>query len=140
AYVNGTNEANARVKFSISATEAGIYTFSLRYSNGSATARTSRLNVNDVEAELLSFPSTTSFLQWSNVSFSLSRRKGDNLIELTAENADGLPNLDQIGYYSEATTKGVCNLTSLYTYEREPGWMVFPNPFTGVFTVSIRRD
>jgi len=71
--------------------------------------------------------------------------KGTNTIKLASTTAEGLSNIDQIGYVSAGLAKGSCVITGIEETEESQNCSVYPNPFTsnitivanGAFTFSV---
>lgn len=128
-YVNGTNAQGSVITFGINATNAGNATVSFRYA--SATDRSAQVNLNGaILPNSFNFPSTGDFVTWKTVEITLSLLKGNNLIKLSALAAEGLANLDQIGYVSTGLSKGSCLSTNLPEEVNANTAYTYPNPFT----------
>lgn len=140
AYLNGTNAIGASVNFIINATSAGTKTISFRYANGSANDRVAKVTLNGVAlASNLSFPSTTAFTTWKTIDLQLNLLKGPNNISLSATTAEGLANIDQIGYVSSGLSRGACVVTDISDLQATTPATLYPNPSKEAFTFEAQE-
>ncbi|MFN8438447.1 MAG: T9SS type A sorting domain-containing protein [Cytophagales bacterium] len=130
SYVNINNGVGAKFSFNISASSAGTYIMSIRYANGSTNDRSATVTVNGVaQSSVLSFPTTGDFTTYKTVDFSIPLKSGNNTVELSATIAEGLSNIDQIGYVSSGISKGTCVITEVNDNVNILNIEVYPNPF-----------
>lgn len=128
-YVNLPNVLGTTIVFKINALNAGAATLSFRYANGGVNDRTAQIMLNGtVLSTLLSFPITKAFTSWSTIDLKLTLVKGLNEIKLIASTADGLANMDQIGYVTPSLEKA-CLTTDYQANLIKESVNVFPNPF-----------
>lgn len=82
----------------VNATQAGNATLTFRYANGSTTARTARVRVNDgtVLETSVQLATTGAWTAWQEVSVNASLIAGPNVIELISDSVDGLANVDSL--------------------------------------------
>lgn len=131
SYVNVDNAIGTAIAFSVSANTAGTATLSFRYANGGTVDRPAQINLNGSNlTNTLSFPVTGTFTDWKAVDLSVSLVKGLNFIKLVSSTAEGLANIDQIGYVSTGLSKGSCVVTGIEDVGLASEITVFPNPFT----------
>lgn len=136
-YLNGNNAVGNAITFTINASTAGTKTLSFRYANGSTNDRTANLILNSVAlSNTLSFPSTGTFSTWKTIDISLNLLKGDNILTLAAVQAEGLANIDQIGYVSMGLSKGSCIVTSTTDEDIAHTVSLYPNPSADQFMIE----
>ena len=129
-YVNTTNTNGAAVSWVLNSTEAQTATLTFRYANGGTTNRSGEIWINNALVTELSLPGTGSWETWEQTSVNLTLQKGANDIQLVANTADGLANLDVI-HFSDGVSDAQCGLiTGGNTYETTTSH-VYPNPTTG---------
>ncbi|MBN1413233.1 MAG: glycoside hydrolase family 88 protein [Spirochaetales bacterium] len=103
-YVNFTNQVGSYVEFSVNCPRAGTYTLRFRYANGTATNRYCDVSVNGgMAADNLSFNGTGAWTLWGLQTCNVYLNTGNNTIRITADQAEGGPNLDWIGYIASST-------------------------------------
>ena len=79
-----------------------------RFANGGAVARTASLTVNGTVVASLTFAPTTDWTLWELETRSVPLAPGNNLIQLQASTADGLPNIDWLHVAAADIQEGVC--------------------------------
>lgn len=138
SYLNINNAIGSGITFSVNASVAGNATISFRYSNGGTADRPAQVILNGVtQANNLSFPTTGSFTSWKSVDLTLNLQKGNNTIKISSTTADGLANIDQIGYVSSSLTKGNCVVTDISESNSSfDNLKIYPNPVTDRFVVK----
>ena len=141
SYLNVDNAVGTSITFHITATNAGTATISFRYANGGTVDRPAQTSLNGtVLPNNLSFPITGTFTDWKTVDLTLTLLKGNNVLKLLSATAEGLANIDQIGYVSAGTTKGSCVITGTRNYELETAnYEVYPNPSKSSFHVNTSK-
>ncbi len=96
-FVNTPNAAGAYVEWTVNATQAGTATLTFRYANGTTADRPLNIAVNGtVVRPGLSFPSTSTWTNWQNVTTTVNLDAGSNTIRATATTAAGAGNLDYV--------------------------------------------
>jgi hypothetical protein len=96
-FVNTPNAEGAYVEWTVNAAQAGTATLTFRYANGTAGDRPLDIAVNGTTARPgLSFPSTSTWTSWQNVTTTVSLNAGSNTIRATATTAGGAGNLDYV--------------------------------------------
>ena len=98
-YVGGfvdANQGKATAGFAISAAKAGSNTLTLRYANGTGSARTLSLTVNGSTRQI-SLPATASWDTWGATTQTVSLTTGSNAVAVKFGGADnGNVNLDNV--------------------------------------------
>jgi len=87
----------------------------------------------------LSFPVTGTFTDWKAVDVSLTLIKGINVIKLISATAEGLANIDQIGYVSTGVSSGSCVVTGLEDTNEGQQLSIYPNPSKGAISWNADR-
>jgi len=129
-YINVPNAIGSKITFNINATSAGTKTLSFRYASSGTADRAASVIVNGTTlSSTLKFPASGAFTIYKTVEANWSLNAGSNAIQLTATTADGLANIDQIGYVSAGLSKGNCVVTETSDIELETlNYNVYPNP------------
>jgi pectate lyase len=142
SYINVPNEVGAEITFKINSVTAGSKVLSFRYASGGTADRIASINVNGSPlANLVSFPATGDFTTYKSVDVIVILNPGVNTIQLIASTADGLANIDQIGYVSSGLSKADCDvITSLEGEYKETSVSIFPNPSAGNFIINLDRN
>jgi len=81
---------------SVSADTAGTKTLTIRYANGTTTARPLDISVNGGTATTLNFAPTGSWDTWASATVTVSLNAGNNTIRATGNGSVGGPNVDWI--------------------------------------------
>jgi pectin lyase len=137
SYINVDNAVGTAISFNVSATNAGTATISFRYANGGTVDRPAQISLNGtILANTLSFPVTGTFTDWKAVDITLTLIKGINAIKLISSTAEGLANIDQIGYVSTGVSTGSCIITGLGESESNQQISIYPNPSKSTFYVN----
>lgn len=141
-YVNADNAIGKSATFSFDATNSGNYKLLIRYANGGAASRSSGVAVNSIEqSNVLLFPSTTTFAIWSTLEAEVYLNEGNNIVRLIAKTADGLPNIDFIGFTENTIVAGPCLVTGIDIENSNSTEAVcYPNPFTGAITLQAPQE
>jgi pectin methylesterase-like acyl-CoA thioesterase len=141
AYINVNNAVGTAISFNVTAAIAGNAIISFRYSNGGMVDRPAQISLNGVVLpNNLSFPVTTDFATWATVDVVLNFIKGNNVVKMISAMADGMANIDQIGYVSAGLTIGSCILTGLEEISSEQTVTCFPNPFSSHFVINSKMN
>lgn len=101
-YTDSANAAGADINWSINAQTAGNYTLRLRYSNGGTATRAATVNVNNVRAATTTFLTAALWTDWQTLDVSISLMAGKNSLQLVADDAAGLANIDAISVIGRA--------------------------------------
>ncbi|HEY8937011.1 MAG TPA: chitobiase/beta-hexosaminidase C-terminal domain-containing protein, partial [Cyclobacteriaceae bacterium] len=95
-YGDYTNNSNDFIQWSVNVPSAGQYTLAFRYANGTTKDRPLQININGITTEASkSFPSTTLWTNWSEVSSTVSLNAGINTIRATCIGSSG-GNIDHL--------------------------------------------
>lgn len=138
-YVNADNTATSYVEFAVNSTVAGNGTVSFRYANGTTADRPAQLVINgSALANNVSFPTTGSWIDWEIVEIQVPFVLGNNKVRLVSTTANGLPNIDQLGFVSSTLSKGACGVVTLSADDLHLyGISLFPNPSSDHFVLSL---
>ncbi|WP_051313019.1 GDSL-type esterase/lipase family protein [Sporocytophaga myxococcoides] len=141
-YVNAENAIGKSATFSFDAATSGNYKLLIRYANGGMASRSSGVSVNSIEQNSVpAFPSTGTFTTWSTLESEVYLNVGNNIVRLFAKTADGLPNIDFIGFTENAITAGHCLVTGVYLENMSSDEsLCYPNPFTGAITLQAPHE
>ncbi len=90
----GLNVGDA-ASFDVDAPEAGTYTFTWRYANGSTAARPMEISVDGTSAGVVDFGPTPDWDEWLETSIDVSLAAGVNTVQIANTIATG-PNLDRV--------------------------------------------
>ncbi|MEU1478430.1 carbohydrate-binding protein [Streptomyces sp. NPDC005760] len=103
-FCNGTNATGAYAQFTVSAPASGTATLSVRFANGTTTARPADIIVNGTTASSASFESTGTWTGWTTKTLTVPVNAGSNTIRLNPTSANGLPNVDYLDAETSGTT------------------------------------
>jgi hypothetical protein len=117
-FVNLTNNNTAGITFALSSATAQNLTVTIRYSNGTTTARPmllSRVSPSASSAVTVNFATTANWDTWATIGVTVPLVAGNNQIQLvpTATNNNGGPNLDEFMFTSSTVTIGTCGAAAL---------------------------
>ncbi len=107
-YVNGINQSNSSVIWTINASIAGPYELSFQYANGASDSRSASILINESTQDILDFNPGTQWGDWISESVIVNLDQGLNVFELVSSTPDGLPNLDYWYWESQNLTSGTC--------------------------------
>lgn len=139
SYLNVDNAIGTKIVLSINAASSGNKTISFRYANGGSADRPATIKVDGTAlSSTLSFPSTGEFTTYKAVDLTLNLSSGSHFIELASATADGLANIDQIGYVSANLSKGSCEevVTDIDQESKAQTIVIFPNPSQSSFHIQ----
>jgi polygalacturonase len=102
----------------INVVTAGKYTLIIKYANGSGTTRPCDLAVNGAAVKTIDFPSVYNgdWTKYWNARVVVDLNSGDNIIRLTANSANGGPNIDNIAVSSNGLSAPPAPLFNVRTY------------------------
>ncbi|MDX3108476.1 carbohydrate-binding protein [Nonomuraea angiospora] len=103
-FCNGNNATGASAQFTVNAGAAGTATLSVRFANGTTTARPADLIVNGSTVQNVSYEGTGAWDTWVTKTFTVSVRSGSNTIQLSPTTSNGLANIDYIEVDAGGTT------------------------------------
>jgi len=95
-FVNGDNVAGAYVECAVTVAAAGQRTVTVRFANGTTSARPMTVAVNGAAPVTVSFPPTANWDTWATAELTATLAAGANTVRLTATTANGGPNLDRL--------------------------------------------
>lgn len=101
-FCNATNAVGAHVQFTVNASAAGTATLTVRFANGTTTARPAAVVVGGTTVATLSFEGTGAWNTWATRTVTVPVAAGGNTVRLNPTTSAGLPNID----YLEAETSG----------------------------------
>ncbi len=103
-FCNGNNAVGASAQFTVNAGAAGTATLSVRFANGTTTARPADLIVNGSTVQNVSYEGTGAWDTWVTKTLTVSVRSGSNTIQLNPTTSNGLANIDYIEVDAGGTT------------------------------------
>ncbi|MFI1375645.1 carbohydrate-binding protein [Streptomyces longwoodensis] len=103
-FCNGTNSTSGYAQFTVNAASAGPATLSVRFANGSTTARPAALVVNGTTVQTPSFEGTGAWSAWVTKTLTVSLDAGANTVRLNPTTSGGLPNVDYLDAETSGTT------------------------------------
>ncbi|WP_405009138.1 carbohydrate-binding protein [Kitasatospora sp. NBC_01539] len=113
-FCNGTNATGGVLQFTVSAPAAGTATLTVRFANGTTTARPASLAVNGAAASTVSFESTAAWGTWVTKTLTVPVIPGSNTIRFTPTTSAGLPNIDYLDAAVPDATTTPPSGTALY--------------------------
>lgn len=106
-YANSENAAGGSIVWAINAPASGNYTLTLRYA--SATDRAAALSVNNAVAQAsVPFTASGGWTSWYTQDVTVALNGGNNVVELQANGAEGLANVDWLQVNSAEASAGAC--------------------------------
>lgn len=106
-YANTDNAAGAGVRWAVNVPTAGTYSVSFRYASVSDRPATVRVNGAAAQGNV-PFTSTGSWTAWAQQTTEVPLSAGNNQLELTANTADGLTNIDWLQVANGDARAGNC--------------------------------
>jgi lysophospholipase L1-like esterase len=97
-FCDGRNATGAATQFTIDAPASGEAQLSIRFANGTTTARPADVVVNGRAVRSASFDGTGAWTTWATATVPVPVDPGSNTIRFSPTSANGLPNID----YAEA--------------------------------------
>ncbi|MFF1306681.1 carbohydrate-binding protein [Streptomyces sp. NPDC058307] len=113
-FCNGTNATGAYAQFTVSAPASGTATLSVRFANGTTTARPANIIVNGSTVSSASFESTGTWTGWTTKTLTVPLNAGSNTVRLNPTGAAGLPNVDYLDAETSGTTTPPPSSSALY--------------------------
>ncbi|MFE1397065.1 CBM35 domain-containing protein [Nocardiopsis dassonvillei] len=96
------NEEGAHVQFSVNAPASGTATLTVRFANGTSSARPADVLVNGSRAASVSFEGTGDWDAWTSKTLTVQLAEGANTIRFDPTGSQGMPNVD----YLDVETSG----------------------------------
>lgn len=109
-YLNLDNLTGTSALWMVQSDNAGSFPISIRYANGSATARAMDVIINGTKQGVLNGSMTGAFTTWNSETINVNLQKGVNQIRLTSTTDNGGPNIDLISFSSAGITAGSCTI------------------------------
>ncbi|MFH8565789.1 carbohydrate-binding protein [Streptomyces sp. NPDC017988] len=103
-FCNADNAVGAHVQVTVNAPASGTATLTVRFANGSGTARPANITVNGSTAASVSFETTGAWDTWVTKSLTVPVNSGSNTVRLSPTTAAGLPNVDYVEADGVGTT------------------------------------
>ena len=113
-FCNGTNATGAYAQFTVSEPASGTATLSVRFANGTTTARPADIIVNGSTVSSASFESTGTWTGWTTKTLTVPVNAGSNTVRLNPSTANGLPNVDYLDAETSGTTTPPPSSSALY--------------------------
>lgn len=100
SYVNGHNEAGSYIEWEVHASQAGTFALTIRYANGTDQNRFCDVDINGGQSHIndLDFNGTKAWTLWEAQTCQINLNQGANTIRITADQTNGPPNIDWIGF------------------------------------------
>ncbi|WP_433440684.1 glycoside hydrolase family 75 protein [Nonomuraea sp. CA-141351] len=152
-FVNSDNVTGPYTEWTVNAPAAGTATLTIRYANGTTTARTADISVNGtVVSAGRTFGPTGAWTTWATSTLTATLAAGDNKIRLTSTNSGGNPNLDYLEatvadapateYQAEAATLSQAAVATNHTGYTGSGFVDYVNTAGGYieWTVNVAES
>ncbi|HSC66261.1 MAG TPA: cellulose binding domain-containing protein, partial [Cellvibrio sp.] len=109
-FANTNNLQGAAVVWAVDAATSGHHTLTFRYANGGSANRNGSLVINGGSNGnyTLSLPITNSWADWQIVAIDVDLVQGNNILQLSASTAEGLPNIDSLTLVGGIVKAGNC--------------------------------
>jgi PelA/Pel-15E family pectate lyase len=114
-YTKVNSVQGAAVVWAVNANSSGRYTLTIRFANGGSVARNGSLVINGGANGnyTVPLPATGSWSSWQTLALEVDLVQGNNSLKLSANTAEGLPNIDSLKIDGDKPTAGSCtNATS----------------------------
>jgi endo-1,4-beta-xylanase len=136
----------AAVVWAVESSNSGRQTLTFRYANGGAANRNGSLLINGGANGnyTLSLPVTSGWTDWQIASIEVDLVQGNNILQLSAATAEGLPNIDSLSLTGGSVKAGNCSgVSSSSSSKSSSSSSVAPaQKFVGNITTSgaVRSD
>jgi hypothetical protein len=113
-FANTNNAQGAAVVWAVEAPSSSRHTLTFRFANGGTTNRNGSLVINGGSNGnyTLSLPATGSWTNWQTASIEVDLVQGNNLLQLSSLNVEGLPNIDSLSVAGSNAKPGNCGANS----------------------------
>jgi pectate lyase len=113
-YTNANNAQGASIVWAVSASTSSRYTVTFRYANGGTNSRNGSLLINGGSNGnyTIQLPTTSGWANWQTVSVEIDLVQGNNILQLSAQTADGLANIDSVKIEGASSAAGTCPAVS----------------------------
>jgi hypothetical protein len=100
SYVNCHNEVGSYIEWEVHASQPGMFPLTIRYANGTDQNRFCDVDINGGESHIddLDFNGTQAWTLWKAQTCQIYLNQGANTIRITADQTNGPPNIDWIGF------------------------------------------
>ncbi len=106
-FSNAENIQGSSITWAVDATEEKDHALTIRYAGTSN--RPASVFVNNVEVNTaVEFPTTGAWTTWRSLTINSPLSKGNNVIKLVAQSAEGLANIDGIKVWHTGAEAGIC--------------------------------
>ena len=112
-FANTNNMQGAAVTWAVEASSSSRHIVNFRYANGGTANRNGSLNINSGGNGnyTIELPPTGSWTNWQTASIQVDLVQGNNILQLSAQSAEGLPNIDSVSLSGSVLTAGNCSGT-----------------------------
>lgn len=112
-FANAENTQGAGIEWKVNAGQAGSASVSVRYANGSTADRPGTLYVNGGAdgTYTINLPGTGAWTSWQTTSINIQLQQGQNTLELLANTANGLANIDSLSISGSGVSAANCEQT-----------------------------
>lgn len=135
-YVNTTNSLSASVTWILNKDGSSNSTFTFRFANGGASARSADILVNGSNVGSLILSVTGDWTTWKKETISIPLNDGSNEVKLVASAEDGLANIDWLSYSAGVSHAG-CVITSTEDKLKLVKKKIYPNPVSSVLKLNL---
>lgn len=106
--MDAANQAGVGLTWAVNSPAAGLYSVSIRYALGDSVSRPAVLQTASNEQAMFNFDSTGRWISYQVETQSLYLAAGNNIVNLDAQSADGLANIDAITFTGVRVSPGQC--------------------------------
>jgi beta-xylosidase len=113
-FANTNNTLGSSVLWAVDSATSGRFALNFRFANGATISRSASLLINGGSNGnyTINLPATGSWTNWQNLSVEVDLVQGNNILQLSALTADGLPNIDSLNVVGSALKPGDCGSTT----------------------------
>lgn len=140
-FINVPNAIGSKIVYRVQSINTGNKTVSIRYANGGSSNRPAQIIVNGSTQGQYNFAPTGAFTSYQTEEQSIPLTAGENIIQLVSTTANGIANVDQIGFVSSGLNAGNCTTTETLSINNSQSLVqIYPNPTKEFFTVQTATD
>jgi len=113
-FANTNNAQGSAVVWAVDSSNSGRQTLTFRFANGGTANRNGSLVINGGAGGnyTVSLPVTGSWTTWQTVAVDIDLVQGNNILQLSATTAEGLPNIDSLTVSGGTVRAGNCGNVS----------------------------